>query len=342
MVDATQPFKVVIVDDSLTMRRWLNSIIAKDARLKVVGMAGNAQDARDVIKATKPDVLTLDIEMPGINGLEFLAHLMRLHPMPVVMLASSVSSGSAAAQQALNIGAVACIAKPQVPTPSSMAELCDSIWQAASGQAVVPAARKAHSNQLLLVGASTGGVDAIETMLASLQGCDVPPIVIAQHMPHKFLCSFAKRLDTLEPYDVGISHDGMRLDPGCVRLAPSQGRQTCVTWHSGAWHIKEVARHADQAYCPAVDVLFHSAVPWAHQVGAIILTGLGTDGANGMLALRQNGARTIGQSAESCVVYGMPGTARALHASEDEASIERIAGTILSRIHNQTKDGTRS
>lgn len=327
-----RPFKVVIVDDSLTMRRWLNSVIAKDPRLNIVGMAGNAQEAREVIKATQPDVLTLDIEMPGINGLEFLAHLMRLHPMPVVMLASSVQNGSLYAQKALEIGAVACVAKPQVSTFSSMAALCESIFNAASGAPIPPVERKEWINQVLLVGASTGGVAAIETMLASLKGADIPPIVIAQHMPHKFLSSFAKRLDTLEAYDVGISVDGMRLEPGCVRLAPSQGHQTCVAWRSGAWHIQEVAQHTDQTYCPSVDVLFHSAVPWAQQVGAMILTGLGSDGARGMLALRQNGARTIGQSQETCAVDGMPGAARALNASEDDAPIHKIAATLLSRM----------
>ena len=328
--------KVVVVDDSLTIRRWLSSVIAQDSRLILVGMAGSAQEAREIIKATGPDVLTLDIEMPGMNGVEFLAHLMRLRPMPVVMLASGSLNSDAMTEKAMDLGAAACIAKPQFPTKETMAALCDSIFAAASGQPVAPiptAADKAKfSDKILLVGASTGGVPAIEAMLGSIDTREIPPIVIAQHMPQRFLQSFVRRLDRLGSHDVSLSRDGMRLAPGCVRLAPSQDRQTCVVWHSGAWHIQEIERQFGQTYCPSVDVLFASAVPWARKVGAVLLTGLGNDGAKGMLALRRKGARTLGQSRSSCVVYGMPGVALSLNASEDEADIKDIGGEILERM----------
>jgi two-component system chemotaxis response regulator CheB len=219
-----RPFKVVIVDDSLTMRRWLNSVIAKDPRLNIVGMAGNAQEAREVIKATQPDVLTLDIEMPGMNGLEFLAHLMRLHPMPVVMLASSVQNGSVCAQQALDIGAVACVAKPQVSTFTSMAALCESIFSAACGPLVPPVERNGRVNQVLLVGASTGGVDAIETMLASLKGADIPPIVILKK-PALFTACRVRPAPLVHPR---MTRPLIRLPrhccPGCAAVLNMRGR----------------------------------------------------------------------------------------------------------------------
>lgn len=335
------PVKVVVVDDSLTIRRWLTSVIAQDARLEIVGTAGSAQEARAVIKETAPDVITLDIEMPGMNGLEFLSHLMRLRPMPVVMLANGIWSGKPVAQQAMEIGAVACISKPQFPTQESMVALCDSIYAAATG---VPASEPQPSThpsqferQILLVGASTGGVTAIETLLDSLDPVDIPPIVIAQHMPQQYLENFADRLDRLGLHDVKLSSHGMRLTPGTVRIAPSKDNQTCVAWHDNAWHIQETKRQQDQTYCPSADVLFASAVPWAEHVGAILLTGLGNDGAKGMLALRREGARTLGQSRESCVVYGMPSAASSMNASEDEAPVENIGSKMLSLMLQKNK-----
>ncbi|WP_415402970.1 chemotaxis protein CheB [Tateyamaria sp. SN3-11] len=329
----------MVVDDSITMRRWLSSVIAKDKRLDLVGMAGSAQEAREVIKATNPDVLTLDVEMPGMNGLEFLAHLMRLRPMPVVMLAASISSDSLYARHAMEIGAACCVAKPSLPTPDAMQALCDTIVAAASGENVAGAKEEEKSSsfygKILLIGASTGGVAAIETVLKQMPA-DCPPIVIAQHMPQSFLESFVKRLDRQGPHNVGFSSNGLRLSTGDIRLAPSRDSQTCVTWHSNAWHIQDVPRRYDHAFCPSVDVLFASATPWARQVGALLLTGLGSDGAKGMLALRQNGGRTIGQSESSCVVYGMPGAALAMNASEEEADIDQIGKIALSRMAEPT------
>ena len=328
------PIKVVVVDDSLTIRRWLKCVIDQDPRMQIVGMAGSAQDAREILKATAPDVLTLDIEMPEMDGLEFLSHLMRLRPMPVVMLASGIRGDNPIAQRAMEIGAVACIAKPQFPTQESTLALCDGIYAAATGAPAENSEPTVHTSdfdsQILLVGSSTGGVAAIEALLDNLDASDIPPIVIAQHMPQQYLESFAYRLDRLGTHDVKLSCDGMRLTPGTVRIAPSKDHQTCVAWHSNAWHIQEIERQADQVYCPSVDVLFASAVPWADHVGAILLTGLGNDGAKGMLALRRKGARTMGQSKESCVVYGMPGAALSMNASENEASAETIGSEILS------------
>ncbi len=322
----TRPINVVVVDDSLTTRRWLGSVIAQDTRLKVVGTAGSAQEARETIKATEPDILTLDIEMPGMDGLEFLTHLMRLRPMPVVMLASGIWGENTIAQRAMEIGAVACVPKPQFPTQESMKALCDRIFSAATGQQIASPQPDLQgtdvADKILLIGASTGGVAAIETLLDGLGQSDIPPIVIAQHMPQQYLQSFARRLERLGAHDVRLSSGGMRLAPGHIRIAPSQNHQTCVMWHNRAWHIQEIERQPDQTYCPSVDVLFASAVPWAKKVGAVILTGLGNDGAKGMLSLRQKGARTLTQSKEGCVVYGMPSAAVSLDASEGEAPVK--------------------
>ncbi|WP_299147761.1 chemotaxis protein CheB [uncultured Tateyamaria sp.] len=325
--------RVVVVDDSTTMQRWLRSVLSKDPRLEVVGVAGSASEARALIKATNPDVLTLDIEMPGMNGIEFLAHLMRLRPMPVVMLASSVSPDSALVRRALAIGALACVPKPTLPTPESMAALCDSVFAAAHGhsQQAQGADQSVYHDKILLVGASTGGVPAIERLLARLPD-DIPPIVIAQHMPQSFLESFVRRLDRIGPHRVDFTRNRMRLAPGDIRIAPSAGVQTCVTWYSNAWHIQEIARSDAHSFCPSIDVLFASSTAWGRQVGALLLTGLGSDGAKGMLALRRSGGRTMGQSRHSCVIYGMPGAALALNASEAEADIDTIGAEILSRM----------
>lgn len=331
---AAQPSKVVIIDDSLSMRRWISSVIARDSRLEVVGSAGTAEEARGVIKTTNPDVLSLDIEMPGIDGLQFLAHLMRLRPMPVVMLSAAMRSHSAYEQQALSLGAAACIAKPSLPSQKSMEDLCNTLVAATMGGRIAGRTQigteRMDDDKILLVGASTGGVTALETLLTHLPK-DAPPVVIAQHMPHKFLTGFVDRLNKLFVHKIALARDGMRLERGTIRFSPSQNMQTCVSWHSGAWHIQLVEQHHDHTFCPSVDVLFASGVPWAAQVRAAILTGLGHDGARGLLELRRNGAFTIGQSKESCAVYGMPGSALALNALQEEAPIEKIGALLTQR-----------
>ncbi|MEP5632864.1 MAG: chemotaxis protein CheB [Tateyamaria sp.] len=338
-------YKVVIVDDSMSMRRWLNSVISQDSRLEIVGAAGTAEEARSVINQTNPDVLTLDIEMPGINGLEFLAHLMRLRPMPVVMLAGAIEGKSIGAERARSLGAAACMAKPSFPTGPTMHDLCQTLVDAATGR--LPAAstsnekRSGVSDKLIMVGASTGGVPAIETFLEQLPK-DSPPVVIAQHMPHGFLRTFVNRMDQSCVHQVGFARDDMRLEIGTVNISPSQDMQTSVFWRNGSWHIKHVKRRNGHLYCPSVDVLFTSGVPWAPQIGAAILTGLGDDGARGMLALRRNGACTIGQSKESCVVYGMPGAAFSLNAVQVEAPIDEIASILLARLNVKDLSGVKT
>ncbi len=325
----TKRSKVVIVDDSLTMRRWLSSVIDKDPRLTVVGTAATASEARAIIRKTNPDVLTLDLDMPQMDGMEFLKRIMRLRPMPVVMLSGKIEKNDDLSQLARRLGAAACLSKPELPSPNALSILCDQIVSAAVNWGTANATAKVGqgADDIILVGASTGGVAAIEVLLKQLS-MNSPPTVIAQHMPHEFLLKFAKRLDTVLEQNVDIAKPGVKLGLGDVVIAPAARRQTKVAWRHGRWQIEDTERSEDDQHCPQIDTLFLSAVPWARRVGALLLTGIGTDGAKGMLALRQNGARTIGQSQDSCAVYGMPGAARAIGAVEQECTVD-VAGQRL-------------
>lgn len=316
-------YRVVVVDDSQIMRRWLGSMVSSDPRLTLVGTAGSAEEARRIIKQTDPDVLTLDVEMPGMNGLEFLSHLMRLRPMPVLMLAGDLRRNSPVAHKARALGAAACLAKPTIPTPEALATICDAIWRVARGDRLDDPGKGRTTDKIILIGASTGGVTALEHIFPQLPE-NGPPIVVAQHMPQDFLARFVERLDRKLPQNVAFAEVDDRLTPGDIRIAPSQQRQTGLTWHSGAWHVQAFQRGAEDLFCPSVDVLFGSAAPWAAQVGAMILTGIGNDGAKGMLMLRRNGAQTVAQSEKDCAVYGMPAAALALDAVEEECDVDHI------------------
>lgn len=321
MADA--PYRVVVIDDSDTMRRWLSSIISRDPRLAVVGVASSAHEARDVIKRTNPDVLTLDIEMPEMNGFEFLAHVMRLRPMPVVVVAGDAPKNGQKARRAQALGAAACIAKPKLPTAQAFSTLCDSLVAAARNDGTPGTDLWPETKQIVLIGASTGGVTALERVLPQFAE-DGPPIVIAQHMPHGFLERFVERLDRALGRDVDFARAREPLKPGVIRIAPAEDTQTALTWHSAAWHVHPVNRRPEHAFCPSVDVLFASAAPWGAHVGALLLTGIGNDGAKGLLMLRQNGARTLGQSERTCTVYGMPAAALSLNATQEECDIDDI------------------
>ena len=330
--------KVVIVDDSLSIRRWLHAVIDRDDRLEVVGMAASAQEAREVIKSQEPDVITLDLEMPHMNGLEFLRHLMRLRPMPVVVFSSLIGQDPKVSEAARRIGAIATISKPNSPSEHDLAVLCDTLAAAGPGGHHKPrqvAPPTTHDDHIVLIGASTGGVAAIEAVLPQFSRT-APPIVIAQHMPQRFLESFAERLDRLCALNVVLAEPGAKLTAGTVHIAPAGATQTGVKWRHTSWEIVSGEPQEDDMFCPSVNRLFHSAVPWAPRVGALMLTGLGSDGADGMLALFKAGARTVGQSKETCVVYGMPAAAQQLGAVEHEVDVDAVGTLLLKLMECQT------
>ena len=353
--------KVLVVDDSALMRALLTEIINGAPDLKVVGSAPDAIAAREMIKALNPDVLTLDVEMPIMDGLEFLDRLMRLRPMPVIMISSMTEAGSLVTLKALELGAVDFVAKPRAENISLMQsyaeEICDKIRAAkgarlktitprpAAGASPAPLAAapapSGFSNRLLnekiiAIGASTGGTEAIKDVLVALPG-SMPPIVIVQHMPETFTPSFARRLDSLSQLTVIESQGGERLQPGTAYLAPGHSHMTIRK--SGGGYVTELSQSEPvNRHRPAVDVLFDSV---AEQVGrnalAMILTGMGKDGAQGMLRMKNAGAYTFGQDQASCVVYGMPREAALVGAVEEVASLEAIPGRLLAKLRQMDR-----
>lgn len=346
--DTPSSKKVLIVDDSRAIRGWLRAVLASDARLEIVGEACNAVEARDFLRAHPADVLTLDIEMPGMSGLEFLTRLMRARPMPVVMLSSLTSAGSDAAVQALSQGAIDCILKPSDGFDQHLSrDICERVYQAACTKpaqmlktpyAIPKSAEYSapHSSghgqpcrrgSLILIGASTGGVSALETVLPALDPVG-PPVVIVQHMPGNFLESFANRLQRYLPQNVHLAEQGRPLRRGDVVLAPGQGKHTKVARNARGWScvFSDVDTHS--LHCPSVDELFFSAVSEAKHVTAAILTGLGKDGAQGLFSLAKAGARTFGQDEATCVVYGMPRAAYSIGAVERQLPISDMGSAI--------------
>ncbi|MCX8017846.1 MAG: chemotaxis response regulator protein-glutamate methylesterase [Rhodocyclaceae bacterium] len=340
--------KVLIIDDSALMRKLLAEIIAGAPDLEVVGSAPDPIIAREMIKSLNPDVLTLDVEMPKMNGLEFLERLMKLRPMPVVMISSLTERGSETTLRALELGAVDYIAKPRAEnmalSPAYAEEVRDKIRAAKGAHLRRPAplapraeplpagvAGRALTERLIAIGASTGGTEAIKEVLVRLPAA-VPGIVMVQHMPETFTTSFAKRLDSLCALKVVEAQGGERIEPGHAYLAP--GHSHLLVKRSGSGWVTELSQSEPvNRHRPAVDVLFHSV---AREVGrnaiGVILTGMGKDGAQGMLAMREKGAWNIGQDQESCVVYGMPREAAAVGALDEVASLNAIAARVLERL----------
>lgn len=337
--------RVVIVDDSRAMRAWLRMVLDSDRRLTVVGEAASAAEARKVIKEAKPDVVTLDIEMPGMSGLEFLSRLMTLHPTPVVMMSAATRFGSDATITALTRGAVDCLLKPHDGTnPKAGRDIARRVFSAACSTLPPPlmprapqilTAHSKHLRQLpiILIGASTGGVGALESVLQDLRA-DGPPVVIVQHMPATFLISFTQLLNRKLPQQVSLAIDGGIVGAGQVVLAPEQGCHTEISRRNGNWitHLRPNTERA--VHCPSVDTLFASAAPFGHDVIAAILTGLGRDGAEGMHQLYRFGARTFGQDEATSVVFGMPKAAKELGAVDQHLPLDQIGFAINDAVEN--------
>jgi two-component system chemotaxis response regulator CheB len=346
--------RVLVIDDSALMRGMLTEMINTAPDVEVIGAAPDAPAAREMIKALNPDVLTLDVHMPKMDGLEFLEHLMRLRPMPVVMVSSFTEAGSETTLRALELGAVDFIGKPRAMNENSLEEyadeLVDKIRAAKSARlrrspvtrpGTTPAATamsKPHSStaparssgngKIIFLGASTGGTEAIKDFLLAIPA-DCPPILIVQHMPESFTASFARRLDGLCAPRVIESKGNEKVEPGNVYIAPGhshmQIRRAGIGYTTELLSTPPVNRHR-----PAVDVLFDSAASLVgNQAVGVILTGMGKDGAQGLLKMRQAGARTFGQDEASCVVYGMPREAYMIGAVEEQYPLEEIGKRVL-------------
>ncbi|HEY8618127.1 chemotaxis response regulator protein-glutamate methylesterase [Phenylobacterium sp.] len=326
--------RVLIVDDSATMRSLIAATLRRDPEIEVVGQAGDPLEARDAIKALNPDVITLDVEMPNMNGLDFLEKIMRLRPMPVVMVSTLTVRGAEATLEALALGAIDCVAKPSTGGPDSFDDLPAKVKAAArarvrstattSGRAVDRLEHVADG-RVIAIGSSTGGVEALITVLSRFPA-NCPPTVITQHMPGTFTKSFAERLDRLCAPKCEEARDGAPLEPGRVYLAPGGEAHLEVTEQ----RCRIVQGDRVNGHRPSVDVLFHSmAKAFGRRGVGAILTGMGRDGAQGLLAMRQAGARTLGQDEATSVVYGMPKAAFEIGAVERQAPLERLAAEML-------------
>ncbi|MGL4196733.1 MAG: protein-glutamate O-methylesterase CheB [Allorhizobium sp.] len=334
------PARVLVVDDSPTMRGLITAVLSQDPDVSVIGQAGDAMEARAAIKQLNPDVVTLDIEMPNMNGLEFLEKIMKLRPMPVIMVSTMTHRGAEATLAALEIGAFDCVAKPQPGDARPFGELAEKVKAAARSQhrhhaapqiqpvAAAPAADFRVGRKIVAIGSSTGGVEALIAVLQKFpRNC--PPTVITQHMPPTFTKSFAERLNRLCAPVVEEATDGARLEIGKIYLAPGGERHLQVS-NASAPCCRLVERPPVNGHRPSVDVLFDSVAELAgrNAVG-VILTGMGRDGASGLLKMRHAGARTIGQNEKTCVVYGMPRVAHELGAVEHQLPLASIGEEIL-------------
>jgi len=337
--------RVLIVDDSALVRQVLTNILSRHPLLEVVGTAKDPYDARERIKELDPDVLTLDVEMPRMDGLTFLGKLMKAHPMPAVMLSSLTAKGTGTALDALDLGAVDVIGKPtmdQVRGLEAMgAEIAETVYAASlarvsgarapspAAHALAPLAARAKAGRALIaIGSSTGGTEALRQIFEAIPE-NLPPIAVVQHMLPGFTAAFAERLDRSSRARVKVAQDGETLKPGTVYLAPNEAHLTVGRHSLGLVALlttgDRVSRHL-----PSVDVLFNSVAECCgqHAMG-VILTGMGDDGARGLLQMRQKGCHTLGQDEATCVVYGMPRSAWMRGAVEQQAPLNDIASRLV-------------
>jgi two-component system chemotaxis response regulator CheB len=341
--------KVVVVDDSALMRKLLSSILNSDPGLEVVATASDAYQARDKIKQTNPDVITLDVEMPKMDGITFLENLMRLRPMPVVMVSSLTEPGAEVTLAALELGAIDFVSKPKVDIAHGLgdyaqelilkvktaakarprvAESTKSREMAGVGGASGVLARISATDKLLAVGASTGGTEAVRELLDAMPP-DGPPTVITQHIHSAFVGSLAARLDKSSPMRVAEAVDGTQIVPGHAYLAP--GDQHLTIRRNGAQYICRVRTgERVSGHMPSVDVLFDSV---ADQVGVnalgVLLTGMGADGAQGLKKIQTAGGFTVAQDEATSVVWGMPGEAVKLGAANEVLPLGKIAPRLI-------------
>jgi len=342
--------KVLVVDDSALVRSILSQGLAMDPEIEVVGSAADPYEARDKIVSLRPDVLTLDVEMPRMSGVEFLRRLMPQYPLPVVMVSSLTQRGAQVTLDALEAGAVDFVGKPSsehlaAGLPVILEELREKVKVAArvdvthwrerreSGPPPVAAASPmtlARSAQrVIAIGASTGGVEALRDLLVRFPAA-TPGIVVVQHMPAGFTAMFSARLNQLCAMEVKEAESGDRVLPGRILVAPGGVQLRLAPYRGGGFRVECGGSEKVSGHCPSVDALMHSM---AEQVGGggigVILTGMGADGAAGILAMRKAGARTLAQDEASCVVFGMPKVAFERGGAERLVPLGQIAGVVL-------------
>ncbi|WP_266159674.1 protein-glutamate methylesterase/protein-glutamine glutaminase [Dyella silvatica] len=349
-----QRVRVLVIDDSALVRKLLSTMLACDPVIEVVGVAADPLIAREKIKQLEPDVLTLDVEMPRMDGLTFLENLMRLRPMPVVMVSSLTQQGAEVTLRALELGAVDFFTKPSNDLASTFAagaqEICAKVKLAAltrprvrstvrklevpprlSADAVLPRAQTPDSrggSRIIAIGASTGGTEAIRVVLEAMPP-DAPPILITQHIPAAFSGPFASRMDNCSAMRVCEARDGQPIQHGHAYIAPG-GQHLLAMWDGARYVCRLHDGPPVNRHKPSVDVLFRSV---AASIGApaigVLLTGMGDDGARGLSEMREGGAMTLVQDEASSVVWGMPGAAWKLGAASEMLPLDHIAARLL-------------
>lgn len=351
----SKKIRVLVVDDSALIRQLMTELLSEDPRIEVVGVAQDPFIARDKIKQLKPDVLTLDVEMPRMDGVTFLRNLMRLHPMPVIMVSSLTEKGSEITLEALELGAVDFVTKPKVDLAHSLpdygAEIIAKVKTAAgakvrakadvatvlqvaekfSADAILPEEKSRKpfkaTEKIIAIGASTGGTEAIREVLAAMPA-DAPATVITQHIPEAFSAPFAARMDRNSAMTVCEAQDGQLILPGHAYIAPG-GRHLLVVKDGARYRCKLSDGEAVNRHRPSVDVLFRSVAQAAGpNAVSVMLTGMGDDGAKGMGEMQQAGAYTIAQDESSSVVWGMPGEAVRLGVVDKVVPLTKVVDTV--------------
>ncbi len=340
------PVKVLVVDDSVLMQKLMTQIIDSAPGFKVIGVAGSAEEGWDAIQALRPDIVTLDLELPGRHGLKLLARVLKQDPLPVLIVSAFGGPGADNTIQALELGAIDFIEKPDGTTHTLegfMKHLVAALSRASASRRMFAARREAAPERpvvarepargqgraaLIAIGASTGGVPAVQVVMRDLAHLRVP-IAVVQHMPPGYTAKFAARLATATGLDVKEAADGDRLKPGMAVVAPGGPRHLEIEERRGELVCVLKEGPLVSGHSPSVDVMFHSVARslGAHSIG-VLLTGMGRDGADGLLAMRKAGAETLIQSGETCVVNGMPKAAFEIGATERVVALDQIGAAV--------------
>lgn len=365
MLTSGGPVKVLVVDDSILMQKLMTQIVNSTPGFQVIGVAGSAEEGWDAIQDLRPDILTLDMELPGRHGLKLLARVLKQDPLPVLIVSAFGGPGADNTIQALELGAIDFIEKPDGATHTLegfMKHVAAALQRASASRRLMAAAKEMVTQQrpqsapvrpvavhmpanhgkvaLIAIGASTGGVPAVQTVMRDAAHLRLP-IAVVQHMPAGYTAKFAARLSAATGLDVREAADGERLRPGMAVVAPGGLKHLEIEERRGELicHLKDAPPVS--GHCPSVDVMFHAVARslGAHAIG-VLLTGMGRDGADGLLAMRKAGAATLIQSGETCVVNGMPKAAFELGAADRVVPLDQIGGAIAGLLGERPQQRT--